>query len=773
MVDTDPRDLEKFKGTGYELVPLHRWDARDKNGKDGKARELGKAPRDSGWRKKAYSFAECLAHLRGGSNVGVRLRPQDLVLDVDPRNFPEGRDSLAELVAAVGIDLERYPHTVTGSGGHHYYMRKDPGSLLRVTLPDFPGIELKQCGVQVVAPGSVHPCGGRYRWDDFAPPIADGAPDAPERLIALYRRPSRPPQQGGGELTPEQLEPMLAALDPTGFRDHGRWLHLMMACHHATNGEGMDEFLDWSASDPEYANRRGENARRWDSLHPSGPASSVTVGTLYKELSDAGRADLIPRTAAEADFPDWDPSGGGDDAPDGPLRRLNRECWATDAGGKFRIFRRSLEPMGTDLPDRWTWRCYARPDFENLHCHNRIEIPWRKNPVPVGQAWIEWPHRRNARGVIFDPERDHPGFLNLWQGMAVEPRQGDWSLMQELVRDGICSGDEAVHRYVLDWLAYTVQHPGHRPEVALVMRGKKGAGKGTLAKALMDMFGPHAIQISSPDHMTGHFNAHLRDCVLLFADEAFWAGDRAGEAVLKRLITEPTMMYEQKGVDVVTGPNMLHVLMASNSQWVVPAGIDGERRYAVTDVSPRYVGNVAFWKALNIQLRAGGLSAMLFDLLARDLRGGHPRESIPVTRALTEQKERSLDPVAGWWLDRLHEGDLRPLTGKWEDGWVSFLRSDLQQSLEAHMQRFGSRRERASVATQLGMEMRNLVPGLRRMRVRVPDHRMDVTAHGDGMAWAYQVPPLQTCRDHFARDLLNDPNYQWGGDAEDDDPWLV
>jgi hypothetical protein len=39
--------------------------------------------------------------------------------------------------------------------------------------------------------------------------------------------------------------------------------------------------------------------------------------------------------------------------------------------------------------------------------------------------------------------------------------------------------------------------------------------------------------------------------MLLFADEAFWAGDRKGEGALKRMVTEPTLFIEQKGIDPI------------------------------------------------------------------------------------------------------------------------------------------------------------------------------------------------------------------------------
>jgi Family of unknown function (DUF5906) len=98
------------------------------------------------------------------------------------------------------------------------------------------------------------------------------------------------------------------------------------------------------------------------------------------------------------------------------------------------------------------------------------------------------------------------------------------------------------------------------------------------------IFGQHAVHISSADHLAGRFNAHLRDACLLFADESYWPGDKRAEGTLKRLITEPDLLIEPKGRDAVTARNMLHVMMASNEDWIVPAG-EHERRFAVFDVS--------------------------------------------------------------------------------------------------------------------------------------------------------------------------------------------
>src|SRR6185503_3069857 len=161
--------------------------------------------------------------------------------------------------------------------------------------------------------------------------------------------------------------------------------------------------------------------------------------------------------------------------------------------------------------------------------------------------------------------------------------------------------------------------------------------------AMVRIFGQHATHISSIKHLVGHFNVHLRDACLLFADEAYWPGDKRGEGELKRLITEPTLFIEPKFVDAMTVQNMLHVLMASNEDWIVPAG-EFERRYAVFEVSERKRQDQNWFGPLNEALEHGGYQAMLHDLLQLDLGDWHPR-AIPMTEALRKQQLRSLQPL--------------------------------------------------------------------------------------------------------------------------------
>ena len=150
------------------------------------------------------------------------------------------------------------------------------------------------------------------------------------------------------------------------------------------------------------------------------------------------------------------------------------------------------------------------------------------------------------------------------------------------------------------------------------MRGGEGTGKGILARALKHLFGQHGISVTNAKHLTGNFNGHLRDAVLVFGDEAFYAGDKAHVGVLKVIITEPTITVEAKYRDAVEMPNFVHLIMASNEKWVVPASIDS-RRFFVLDVPDTRANDHAYFGAIQAELEGGGYEAMLYDLLQVNL----------------------------------------------------------------------------------------------------------------------------------------------------------
>jgi hypothetical protein len=336
------------------------------------------------------------------------------------------------------------------------------------------------------------------------------------------------------------------------------------------------------------------------------------------------------------------------------IELFNARYAVVNESGKALIYEQVLDPiLGRNVLVRITF-----DNLRKLYQNRFVEIvtPYAKHWRPAAEYWLSHEDRRQyISGVVFDPTGKAPADCwNLWSGFAVEQRQGDWSLMRNHIFEVICSRNNDHFEYMLNWAALMFQHPETQGEVAVVVRGGKGIGKGLYFNYLRKAWGQHGIYISNAKHLTGNFNAHLRDCVFLFADEAFYANDRQHESVLKGIVTDPVLAIEGKHMNLVNAPNMLHIGMASNSDWVVPASHD-ERRYFMLTASDHRVGQRAYFAAIVAQMENGGLAAMIYDMLNRDT-AGHDIRDVPQTEALADQKLHSLDTIDRWWLAVLERG---------------------------------------------------------------------------------------------------------------------
>ncbi|WP_300055213.1 primase-helicase family protein [uncultured Roseobacter sp.] len=325
--------------------------------------------------------------------------------------------------------------------------------------------------------------------------------------------------------------------------------------------------------------------------------------------------------------------------------------------------------------------------------------------------------------------------LNLWSGFGVRPKAGDWSLMRQHITDVLAAGDEASADYIIKWAAYAVQHPDRPAEAALVFRGELGTGKGMFGRAMLRIFGRHGVRTQGAQVLDSRFNAHLRDCCLLFADEVDW-DSRRSSAQLKGMVTEESLFIEPKGVDATNQPNYLHIIIASNNEWVIPAA-PGERRFAVFGVHSHRKKEKAYWRALQSETDNGGLAAMLHDLLEMDLDGWHPRDDIPQTGELSDQKLAGLS------------------------GADAVVREVLMGAVGAGVERPAKGADRAIMVRPLirwAIDNRIVAadPGEKRMGTalrRMGCERVKLTIPNKGQKWVWTLPPLAEARATWAKNL--------------------
>jgi hypothetical protein len=392
---------------------------------------------------------------------------------------------------------------------------------------------------------------------------------------------------------------------------------------------------------------------------------------------------------------------------------------------------------------RQRWDAISFTAFSQFYANRYVPNPnGQQRDVQMGAAWLKNPSRRTFKAPVMRPEAGLvvDGCYNLWRGFQVKPRAGICSRYKVHMRSVLCSGNKEHYEYLWNWMARAVQQPHRQAEVAIVLQGARGTGKGIFVRLFGELFGSHFLHITSSKHLVGNFNAHLRDTIVLFCDEALWAGDPSAGSVLKGLVTEPVVPIEGKGVDVELGPNMLHIMMASNSDWVIPAGAQ-ERRFFVLKVSDKYAQNHRYFSSLLKQMDEGGREALLHELLETDLTHWNPR-LVPQTEGLRDQQIQTLDPLASFMLQCLTDG-------MFGDHWYwpgPVPRKVFYEGYIDHARSMGNRYTKSTTAAGRALK-RWGATGERPWMGWVDERENSRSGYG------YVFKPLEQCRKLFTEDM--------------------
>lgn len=463
------------------------------------------------------------------------------------------------------------------------------------------------------------------------------------------------------------------------------------------------------------------------------------------DLLKAGHADVIERMVRTSRIPTEEEIREQDTDADRLKRRLeelNREYAVVMLGGECAIVQHITD------------HAFNRPDVRFLHFDSfrryygneryLIENGNGQKRVDVAKLWIDQPNRTQYKGIVFNPSGDVPEYLNLWRGFSVEPKKGECERFKEHLFETISNRNDEIFYYWLAWMADCVQHPGGpRPGTSIVMRGRQGVGKGAVANYFGGIFGIHFLHLTQSKKLLGNFNFHLKNALLIFADEAFWAGDRSAEGTLRNLVTEDIVWIEPKGKDSFHIKNHIRVLIASNNEWVIPAGMQ-ERRFFVIDVNDTRQQDHEYFKKLYEEMNNGGREALLHELLNLDISNINLRE-FPQTEALFDQKIATMTTHEKFWFECLKRGSIQPDGTYWED----FIKTrELYNLYLGFCEQMGDRYPKTD--SQLSKKLRELCPGVMQTRPRSDESR------GRG----YQFPGLVECRDQMEK-ILKYP-VDWG-----------
>lgn len=597
-------------------------------------------------------------------------------------------------------------------------------------------LELRSTGCQTIFPGSVHPGGEKIDWEPSQKSEPQQVPFDVLRQSVRHLAAAALLLRSWNEGSRDDIATALS-----GGLLREKW-----------NPEAVDQLVEIlcdAASDDETKIRL--KARRLRNSLGTGENTHVPGWPRLESLIGAERARKIRRWLVDDTLKSDEES-----QIDNAIAEMNSSHAVTTVGSSVRILSERIDPKNG-------WRKHnflTRSDFNLLYLNRKVVIAGKSKSL--ADVWINHPLRRQYKEVIFEPRpwgdlQDTPGSYNLWQGFPVAPAKGDCALYLEHLRQVICSGINAHFQYLISWMADAIQRPADRPGVAIVLRGRQGTGKGKMVEWFGRLFGPHFIQVTSPHHLLGHFNAHLEDKLLVFADEAFWAGDKASEGKLKGMITESSQMVERKGVDAIFVRNHVRLITASNQDWVIPAGLE-ERRFFVLDVSEAKIQDHSYFAAIDQQMGDNGLNALMDHLLGVDLTNFNLRV-IPQTEALLEQKLQSMQGIDKWWYQCLRAGAIEETEDQWPIKPIPV--GDLYKIFRDHVK--NSSHRYCPDLSSFAMRLRRIVPKLEHKRITLE-------GGNNRRARAYLLPTLKSCRKHFEKLLRSEIKWPEGSAAIRDEP---
>lgn len=636
-------DAELLARAGYDLIPL---------------RDGSKAPRDKNWPTRRYVAADVIAEARAhGSSLGVRLGPTDLVVDVDPRNG--GDFSLRTLVAECGLDLEECPHVLTGGGGHHYYLRKPAGLATVGGLPQYPGIDFKKQGGQVVAPGSVHPDTGRHYESEFWMLGPDETPQAPAELLKVLRvhRVERPAgnleADRWGDITPEQLAGALADLPPDDFGEgaHEDWFQLMCACHHGTAAAGREEFIAWSTQAPGYGDHAELIGYRWDSLAArSGHGGrKTTVRYLHQVLAKYGLS--VPHAEPEDDF---------EEVTDEELASLSQRIEA--AGVWPRLATTETGKVKNDFHNCLALVRRLAPQIGLVHDTFGGETHLAAEHLPWGGAGsrLDDDTVRRIRAFLVQTMKVNWGKDDVMEALLTVALENTVHPVREYLDRQIWDGEERLDGWLTRYAgvednAYTravgakvllaavrrVRVPGCKFDNVMVLEGEQGVGKSSLIRVLC----PNGDWFSD----TPLGNTESKEAALALRGR--WIIELGEMSVLKRSAVESLKQFVSSGTDKVRLP--YERMTKSLDRQCVFIGTTNQAEYLMDAT-----GNRRFWpiKVRGVDLE--GISLVRDQLWAEAAHRESEGESLTLPKELwaeaqVEQESRRTEHP---WVDVL--GDI-------------------------------------------------------------------------------------------------------------------
>ena len=288
--------------------------------------------------------------------------------------------------------------------------------------------------------------------------------------------------------------------------------------------------------------------------------------------------------------------------------------------------------------------------------------------------------------VFPNPNLCPKNVYNLWEPFAMDKCVGEYTYMSDALDKilyhlkVLCNYDVCIFNFLIDWIANMIQYPENKSVIPIII-SEQGAGKGLLIELLNNLIGrDKCLETEEPEeNVWGKFNGLMTKAFFVHLNELEYKHLMGNESRLKGLVTQPTIVINDKGQSQITIKSFHHFIATTNKPNPVPTSAD-DRRKLIWEGSNDFKGNKDYFKEMYKLIENVDVLRTVWDFFKkRDVPEQITESNFPVSEYHEELKRAQRDNVESWLEHytayRIEEGVIKPTTFELWDHFQDYMKA--------------------------------------------------------------------------------------------------
>ena len=327
--------------------------------------------------------------------------------------------------------------------------------------------------------------------------------------------------------------------------------------------------------------------------------------------------------------------------------------------------------------------CYIEKRRNQIEMYKHMQFINKNKNLMRGEFIDEWTKQSDIRTYdrmdFYPPPLKVPdGVFNSYTGLRIDNiksyKESDFSRITDHIKLMVGVNEttgtgynEKGYEYMLNYLSHMVQKMGQLPRVALVFKGLQGTGKNIFWNNFgKSVFGDNLyLTTAKMDQVVGRF-AVINQKFLVILDEASGKDGFLNSDKIKNIITEDTITFEKKGVQVITINNCARYIFLTNND--TPIKIEmSDRRFVVFEMNPEKKNNSKYFSELVKDFENDDVVMSFVNFLKnRDISNWNSIGDRPITKVYQDMQSVNVPLmvrfIKSWYYENYNKLEIRYLS---------------------------------------------------------------------------------------------------------------